>query len=219
MHLRVPIYILLFISFYRSFGQQQNANRVSHYLLPEFVPGKVVMKNGTSRELMVNYEMLTSKMVILERGVTMVIGENDSHTIDSIYAGDHLFVLVNNRFLELLHDSSISLYVDHKSKIDLYSKKAAYGGRTDVGAVENQYYYNNGSGVWKLDDTGEFEKNISREYYLKTEDLLKFGTKNQFLKLFPEHERLLRKYIRKENIKFVSPKSIIKLTQYLEEIL
>ena len=68
------ILLSLILCLIASFGQSQvHKVELSHYILPEFIKGTVLMKSKTTNSTMLNYNALTEEMIFDNKGNKMAM--------------------------------------------------------------------------------------------------------------------------------------------------
>lgn len=194
---------------------QEEETASSHYLFPEFVRGAVLKSNGVKHGVLLNYNMLTEEMIFDQNGTKLALDLSDP--IDTVYIEGRKFFLLKNRFVELLYDSKLALYVENKCKLQDPGTPAAYGGTSQTSAT-TQYssYYSQGQ-LYKLKLP---EGNVTEpfcEYWLKKDQkLTKFFNMNQLAKLFKDKKDKYNEYLQKHQVKYNDQHSMIELIKYME---
>ena len=103
------LYILIFsLSFITLFSQEKNTE-LSHYLLPEFTQGTILMKNGIKNEALLNYNASTEEMIFSDKGTMLAIGDTELGSIDTVFIRGRKFIILNNKFIELIYSSKCDL--------------------------------------------------------------------------------------------------------------
>lgn len=197
-----------------AFGQKQTKT-ITHYLFPEFIQGKALMKKGKINEAPMNYNTLTEEMIFENNGVKLALAQLEA--IDTVYVGDKKFVPINGKLFDLLYHSKFELFAEHKCKLNDPGKPAGYGTSSQLGAASTYSSYFSGNRVYEMTLPETLETNPYTVYYLrKDENLLKFVSLKFLLKEFPEKSGAAKKFIRENNVSYENPESVIKLVRFLE---
>jgi len=197
---------------------QTNNIEPSHYLFPEFTQGVILMKDGKRNDALLNYNALTEEMIFENNGQKRAIDINEILLVDTVFIKDRKFVVLNEKFVELVHHSQWDLYVEHKCKVEQQGKPSGYGGTTQTGAATSvSSLYSQGRVVYDLKLPDDFKTNPYVIYWLK-----KNGELNQFInmrelkKFYEDRKDLFKKYSKTNRVKFQDQESIIQLIEYLE---
>ena len=121
--------IILLITFF-SVGMKMQVladdeNNRLQYLFPAFTMGKVKMKTGESYQVMMDYNTVTEEMIFEQKGTRMVLSNPEA--IDTVYLQHITFVTDGKIFYEALVSAPISLFVQHKSRVDFAGTPVGYG--------------------------------------------------------------------------------------------
>lgn len=207
------IFLICIISNF-AFGQKQTKT-ISHYLFPEFIQGKVLMKKGKINEVPMNYNALTEEMIFENNGVKLALAQLEA--IDTVYVGGKKFVPINGKLLDLLYHSKFELFAEHKCKLNDPGKPAGYGTSSQLGAASTYSSYFSGNRVYEMTLPETVETTPYTVYYLKKDgNLLKFVSIKFLLKEFTEKSAAAKKFIRENNVSYENWESVIKLVRFLE---
>lgn len=209
------VLLILFCFLFTASYAQEEETASSHYLFPEFVRGSVLKANGAKHGVMLNYNMLTEEMIFDQNGTKLALDLSDP--IDTVYIEGRKFFLLKNRFVELLYDSKLSLYVENKCKLEDPGTPAAYGGTSQTSAT-SQYstYYSQGQ-LYKLKlPEGKVTEPFCEYWFKNGNKLTKFFTINQLAKLNKDKKELFNKYLETHEVKYNDRQSIVELIKYLE---
>lgn len=210
------IFYLLILSLLTLSGAAQvKVLEVTHYLFPEFTKGVVLMKNGVKNEALLNYNSLTEEMIFDTQGKKLALSQLEM--VDTVYIKDRKFFLLNNKFVELLYNSSYGLLAAHKCKMKDPGKPAAYGGTSQTSATTSYSSYFSGGQMYELKLPEGIETKPFVEYWL-----LKDGKANRFLnirqltKMFGGKEALIKEYSKTHEVKYDDQDSMVELLRFLE---
>lgn len=212
---QILMVLFIAISMQFSFGQVK-VLKLTHYLFPEFSKGYVLMKNGMKSEALLNFNSLTEEMIFENKGTKLAVSQLDN--IDTIFIHDRKFVPVNNKFLELVYQSKYTLFAEHKCSIKDPGKPAGYGGTSQTSATSSYTSYFSGGQVYELSLPEGYKTIPFVEYWLRKDGKTnKFFSLRQLSKLLSEKEDLIKKYIKKQDVKYDDLPGLIELLKFLEE--
>lgn len=209
----LSLLVVFFLSV-QCFAQKETKN-ITHYLFPEFIHGKVLMKKGKVNEVQLNYNSLTEEMIFISNGVKLALSQLDA--VDTVFVNGKKFVPMNGKLYDLLYHAKYDLFAEHKCKLNDPGKPAGYGTSSQLGAASTYSSYFSGNRVYEMTLPETVETNPYTIYYLrKAGKLYKFVSIKFLLKEFPEKTNLAKKFIRENNISYDDEASLIKLVTFLE---
>lgn len=199
---------------------QQEGKEVTHYILPDFVEGTVLMKNGRKNEVSINYNSLSEEMVFKKGSLKLAIGNTESELIDTVYMSDRKFVREGGQFMELLHQSEVTdLFVQYKCRMRAPGKSVGYGGTSQTAAVDNYQIKQQDPRFYELKLPDGYETRPYLVYWVKKEGVLKeIAGMNQLEKSFKKQKDEFRAYIKSNDVKFKDPLTIQALVRHLDTL-
>jgi len=205
---------LVFIS---SHAQTNYVER-SHYLLPEFTRGTILMKDGKRSEALLNYNSLTEEMIFDNKGQKRAFWTNEIVRVDTVFIKDRKFVVLDGKFVELVYHSKWDLFVEHKCRLKDQGKPAPYGGTSQTGAATSvSSIYSQGGVVYGLTLPDNYKTEPYFFYCLKKNgELNKFMNMRELKKFYGDKKALFKKYSKTNRVKYQDQGSIIQLIEYLE---
>ena len=213
-----PIYCifianLIFISSYA----QSKTEGDSHYLFPEFTQGVVLLKTGMKDAKLLNYNSLTEEIVFDNNGVVLAIPKAQLGRIDTVFIKDRKFIIVNNKFVELLHHSTWDLYAEYKCDLMEKGKDSGYGGTSQTSAITNpsSVYLEGKAYSLQLPD-GVEAKPYTCYWLKKNGELQQFTSIGQLKKLYKDKKDLFKDYVKEHDVKYDNQASITQLCAHLE---
>jgi hypothetical protein len=213
-HLVIPFFL-----FAASFSllAQTNTVTLSHYLLPEFQEGRVLMKNGTELKTRLNYNSLTEEMVFDDNGNILAVGKTVVPQIDTVFIGDRKFIYTEGKFLEVLHDSSYKFFAQHKCRVIPPGKPAAYGGTSETSATDSYSSLISDGRVYDLRLPDDFKVKPYTVYWIEKEGKLKsFLTLGQIKAFYKQKKKLYEEYTKTHKVNFEDQKSVADLINFME---
>lgn len=213
--------IVLFFLFTTCFpGKAQTTadGSMPQFLFKEFSMGTVRMKNGQSQNSILNYNMVTEKMVY-EKGPDLYDMTN-TELIDTVYVQKSMFVPSGKVFFEVLLVAPVALFVQHTGSVIPPGTPAGYGGTSQVSNTKQWSGVELSSGYYNLKLPKNFQVQVNPVYWIRAgKDYSSFTNEKQFLKLFPDKEKELKKFIKDNHIKFSRQSDIVKLAWHYNEII
>lgn len=211
------VFILLIVTCQTEAQTTEEIKNPQQFLYPEFTKTTVAMKAGRDLTMMINYNVVTEKMVFLQKGdiYDMVYYES----VDTVYLNGSKFIPVAKVFYEVALEAPVPLFIQHKGKIQSPPKPAAYGGTSEI---SSSTYISNiplGTDVYRLKNEAELIIRPETVYWIQIDGTLQnFLTDSQFLNLVPDLKNPMKQYIRENKIKFKSGEDVVKLISYLNTL-
>ena len=176
------------------------------------------MKDGMVNTALLNYNSLTEEMIFDNNGQKRAIDINEILLVDTVFIKDRIFVVLNEKFVELLHHSKWDLYAEHKCKVEESGKPSGYGGSTQTGAATSvSSLYSQGRVLYDLKLPDEYKTKPYTIYWLKKNgELNRFINMRELKKSYPDKKELLKKYLKINSVKYQDQESITQLIEYLE---
>ena len=197
--------------------QTNRDGSMPQYYFQDFIPSKVIMKNGQIQTPNLNYNTITEKMVFIRDGNYYDIA--NTGMVDTVIIRDVKFVPVGDAFFEVLIGAEPSLFIQYKGSLMPAGKPAGYGGTSQLASSTYITSVNLSSGRYNLPIPADFIVEISPVYWLKVDDGMKsFVNERQFLGLFPGKEGQIKDFIRKNRIKIDRKADVIKLVNYYNSL-
>jgi hypothetical protein len=199
-------------------SQIENFNGLPQFLYPEFSAGKVKMKAGKDLNLLMNYNLITEKMVFFQKD--QVYDLVNPTNVDTIIINGARYIPHEKVFYEVHTGSSATLFIQHKGRIQAPPKPAAYGGTSEVSSSSYISRIEMGSQVYNLKMEGDPIVKYDPTYWVKIKDQMSScATEKQYLKIFPGKEELLKQYIKKYRLKFDKHDDLLKIWAYTNELI
>ncbi|HPV56138.1 MAG TPA: hypothetical protein PKW61_03345, partial [Tenuifilaceae bacterium] len=187
-------FILCFISLVST--SQEKINYVSHYLFPEFGEGIIVMKHGGAYRASLNYNLITNELVFENNKARYAIAKDSLINIDTVIINDKRLVLVKNSFVEILHQSSFELFVEHKCKVSSPGSPAAYGGTSYTSSTSTVTSMNSNGGTYLFELPDEYKIEPYYIYWIrKNGELKRFTNIKQIIKFYDSKKDKIKLFI------------------------
>ena len=203
-------------------AQSEQLDNLPQFLLPAFSKSIVKMDAGKDLTLMMNYNVITEKMVFLQKN--QVYDLLNQQNVDTIIMNSMKFVPVGNAFHEVILRGPVNLYIQHKGKIQDPGKPAAYGGTSQVSSstyLERVDFGNSGNSIYNKKLPEELIVEPSTIYWISfNNNKFSFTNERQFLKVFPGKEGEIKKFIKGHpRFKFENSEDVIKLVKFSYDLI
>ena len=208
------IFIVIILSITMPLNAQTEASRPNpEFLYPEFSICRVLLKNGNNESMMLNYNILTEKMIFIADDKQYEIV--NPGMVDTIFMQGSRFIPVGKGFYEVLITEQVSLLVQHKGKLLPPGKPSGYGGTSQVSNTRMVSSLQRSDGYYKMNIPSDYKVLDNPVYWISIKSVIhSFINKGQFLKIFPEKNGDLKKYIKQNRIKFDKQSDILNIVEY-----
>lgn len=195
----------------------QKGVEISHYLLPEFRDGVVLMRDGRRNPAKLNYNAASEEMVFLQNEQKLAIAEPSLSQVDTVFLHDRKFVVHNRKFMELLHQDDFTLLAYYKCKVIPPGKPSAYGGTSQTSSVDSYSSWAAGGRVYDLKLPDDFEVKPFNIYYLRDGDEWKeWRTMRQLKNHFKKDKEQLDQYLKEPKVDFNDAAAVTRLIYFME---
>jgi len=181
------------------YAQDDTSSVTSHFVFPEFIKGKVKMKNGMSEDAMLNYNMLTEEMIFEKDTERLALEKIEN--IDTIYIRSRRFIPHAKVFYEVLINDTVSLFVRHKRNILSSGSPAGYGTTTETGAAHSISHLVSSGNIYNLELSSDYHLTDASQFWITLHNSsFRISSERQILKLFPEISGELKQFIIQNNL-------------------
>lgn len=204
---------LVFISCYAQVELAQG----DHYLFPEFNEGVILFKKGNKDAKMLNYNALAEELVFDNQGRILAVPKEQLERIDTVFIKERRFVILDDKFVELLNNSVWDLYVQYKCNLVEKGKDAGFGGTSETSAVNTPGGLRLGGFIYNMQLPDGFETKRYSVYWLnKNGDLRQFVNMRQLKKLYKGDNDRFNDYLKSHDVKYENQETITQLIEHLE---
>jgi len=195
------------------YGQSDTISLPEQFLFPEFSPGVVKMKNGDKIVLNLNYNIVTERIVFMQK--KQIYDMTNYGSVDTVYMNQRKFIPYGKVFYEVLVNGPVSLFIQHKGIVRQPPRPAAYGGTTELSSTR---YINNirlGNDVFRMSSGEKLIIDPKPVLWMgKDDNLYSVVNKKQILKILPDKRQELKEFIRSNHTDPADPEKIINLVNY-----
>jgi hypothetical protein len=199
---------------------QENATKSPHYVLPEFVDGVLLMKDGTKQTGIFNYNALTESFALKKNDEILALKKSDQAKIDTVYIANRTFFRKDGTFLELLLKSEkTDVYLEYKCNL-LSSTDASsgYGGTSQTTSGKSVIAIENQGHVYNLELPEAVKVKPYNTYWIKKDGVItEVKVLGQIKRLYKDRKKEIKTYSKTHNVDVNIPLSIVNLVKYLDK--
>lgn len=215
---RICVIIVLHIITIHLVAQSGISGSSAQYLFTEFSPGIIKLKNGRTEKMLMNYNMVTEKMVYAQNDKLMDL--TSISIVDTIVIQNLKFVPIKQIFQEVVVNDTISLFIQHKGKIIAAGKPSAYGGTSQTSSTKSYGGMSTTAGFYNFKLPPDLTVKTEPVYWIMINDTMyDFIDRKGFLKIFPEYAGGLKQFMKKNHIRIYDREDLIKLVNYCNELM
>jgi hypothetical protein len=198
-------------------AQQDGTENMPNLVFPKFEQATVKLKTGQSYNVVLNYEKAEQEMLVRRNGQFYLFKDNQS--VDTIFIGDRVFVPATKGFYEVLVNSPISLFIQHKCDLENEGSTVAYGSKTNTAGITHitTIYGKEGAITLKIPENYKVI-DASVMWIRKNGEMHRVQNKNQFMKVFPEWKKELAKYFKENAVDFKKADDVSQLVIYCNKL-
>jgi hypothetical protein len=168
------------------------------------------MKSGQTNSAVLNYNTVDEEMVLKQNGTYFVLDKPED--VDTIFIQNQKFIYVGKAFYEILISGTVSIYIQHKSRYTSAGTATAYGLTSQTNGSNSAVMVQAGNQIKNFDLPDNVIVAPAIAYWIKkNNEMFKFTSERQFLKIFPEKESEIKEFIRSSNLDLKVREDLIKL--------
>lgn len=192
------------------FAQTKPDGSAPQFLFPEFIKGEVRLKNGKSQFAQLNYNTISEKIVFTQND--KIFDLVNIENVDTVYILRSKFVPYSTFCYEILLNEKIPLYVEHKGKLLSPGRPGPYGTTSQVSSSTYMTSTQLQSGYYNFKLPEDYDVKVEPVFWTKIDTALySFSSAKQLLKIFPESQEMLKRFIRQDRITFDNIQDVIRL--------
>lgn len=205
--------LMIFIAGLPAKAQDEAGQSLKQYLFPSFSKGVVKLKNGKEASLILNYNMVSEKMVFEQKGQYYDL--SNPETVDTVYLNNIKLIPREKEFAEVLVTGNYPFYIQHKADLQAPPRPGAYGTTSELTSSNYLSGYQNEMGYYNFKLPEGYTVKKSPFYWIrKGEEWIKVNSEKQVPKIFPESEEKIKKFIKDNRIKADRTEDMIKLAKF-----
>jgi hypothetical protein len=202
----------------RIIAQTDSVKNPEQFLFPKFSIGKVSLKDGRDLDLILNYNIVTEKMVFLQRG--QLFDMINYEAVDTIYILQRRFIPFGKVFYEVALNGPVSLFIQHKGDIQSPARPAAYGGTSQVSSSTYYNYITLGNDAFRMSSKPEIIITAeSINWIRKNNTMYNIVSNKQLLKILFDRKSAIRQYIRANLLNTKNSDDLLKVINYYNTLI
>jgi len=195
-------------------GQTAGTGEMPVYLFSEFADCDVLMKSGRINSTMINYNIVTEKMVFLRNDIYYDM--TNTEAVDTVMLNKCKFIPVGKAFFQVLAPKPIALFIQHKGNLVSAGKTVGYGGTSQTASATHISSIQLSGFNTSLSLPDGYILNPEPVYWICIGDKWSdFTSEKQFISLFPDKSAQIKSFIRANRIKFDKPENLTRLVRYV----
>jgi len=222
------LFIIFFSFFLNSFSQEKNCDintqftQNAQFLFNSFQKGIVVFENNTQTSAILNYNVLSNDIYYIDNEKFYVLSPE---SIDHVFICNKKFYSYNNKVYELIYNKKFQILVGREvSWEEFQGREGAYGAKspntvgTNLNTLDLTNISENQSYLVNLRDDEDKELTINLNFKIKYGNNLYSTSKRSFYKIYPNHKKEIKQYIKDNNLNLNRKTDLIKLANYCNEL-
>jgi hypothetical protein len=190
------------------------------YLYPQFLKGSVIFNNGTHNDVVLNYNLLISKIQFI-KNTKDTLAVTNPEDVKIFLAGEDTFIY-NKAYYRLLTGTTKIILACHQyTKIIEARRQDGYGAAPSTTAVDSYSSVLNtdNSRLYKLRTSAETSFSKCTDYYFTTgvNDFVSATQKN-LIKIFPGKADEIKKYVKESDLNFRKKADLEKLVTFVSSL-
>lgn len=201
MQSKITIPILLFVVSTSVASSQEQEKDISHYIFPSFTRGKILLKSGITKEVMINYNSLTEEMIFEANGTKLALANPEY--VDTIYISGKKFITAGATYYEVLESLRIPLLVRHLCTLLPPGKDSGFGGSSETSSIKTTSTMYASGRVYEMKLPEGYKIKPYMEYDLKIDNNYKriYNT-NTVIKCFQGKKEAIKEFVKKNKTDF-----------------
>jgi len=213
--LSIKILLLFFAFVITANAQNEDENLMPpHYVFSQFTKGVVKLKDGRIETPMLNYNKLTEEVIFINNGQNLSLTRLE--TIDTVTIQSRKFIPVGKVFYELLLNAPVSLFIQHKSRMQMVGSEVGYGGTSQVSSTTRITSMSSSGLVYNLKLPDECTVNDDSHIWVRKDNqFYPADNERDVKKIFPEKEAVVKLFFKSNKLKLKNIDDSKKLGTFL----
>jgi hypothetical protein len=202
--------IMIFITGFVARSQDKSGENLQQYLFPSFTKSLIKTKAGKEVNIMLNYNMVSEKMVFDQKGQYFDLANPEQ--VDTAYIENRKFIPHGKEFVEVAVTGNYPFYIQHKSDLQAPPRPGAYGTTSELTSSNYLSGYQTDIGYYNFKLPQGYTVKVSTFFWFrKGEEWFRINSEKQVPKIFPESEDKIKDFIKENRIKAERTNDMIKL--------
>jgi len=199
-------------------AQNDTLSNLPQYLFTQFDSSIVKLKTGEFSKALMNYNTLTERMAFYQKGSVLDLVKPES--VETVYIQKRMFMPFEKAFYEVILNSPVSFYIQHKSDLVSKGRPAALGSTSQTSGITSVSKLVGPTNSYNMKLPEDFDIKPYNIYWIRmNNEMHRFMNERQFLKIFPEKEDQLKKFIKESDININKPEDLLKLATFCNELM
>ena len=211
------LYIIISLQALVAIAQPERSDTLAQYLFPSFTRGIVKARNGTTYSLVMNYNVVTGKMVFLQKGICLDLANPEA--VDTVLLEGARFIAGEGCFLEVIFTGKISFFARHGGKIAAPEVETGYGTKSESTIAHLYQGLDVPGGVYNIRLPDGYKVRNETSYLLqKGSDRVMFMNENQLVKALPGHEKEIKDFIKLKRLKISRRADLVQIADFCNSL-
>jgi len=199
-------------------AQQDVVKNPEQFVFPDFSVGVVKLKNMEKIPLALNYNVVTGKMVFMQKN--QIFDMIRYSNVDTVYIHERKFVPFDNVFYEVLINESVSLFIQHKGEITQPPRPAAYGGTSQLSSTTYITNLRMGNDVYRLKNDESLEIDPVPVIWIRKDNTMyTVSNRRSLLKIFSDRKNEMKEFINRNRINTENPGDLIRTVNFYNDLI
>jgi hypothetical protein len=213
MSYKIILLLLLFAFSASLISSQEKEKELSHYIFPSFTRGKILLKSGGTKEVMINYNSITEEMVFEANGTKLALANPEY--VDTIFISGKKFITSGAVYYEVLESFRIPLLARHLCSVIPPGKESGYGGTSETSSIKTASTMFAQGRVYEMKLPEGYRILPYMEYVLKKDnEYVRIYNLNLVIKCFPEKKNDIRAFAKTNETSFKKEEDVRKLIEF-----
>lgn len=187
------------------------------YAFDEYMPVKIVFKNGTTASSRININLITGKLLFIDR-TGEVLQISNQEEIRLFYESGNTWVPAENTYGRIIYEKEgIAVICIVKTEISNYQIETAFGGKSNTSSAQSLLSITTGNISHPIIPVGEFTFKIKRLYYILKGGRRYFSNTTSLKKLFSEKKKKINNFLKVNKINLQNETDLLKVLDLLLE--
>jgi hypothetical protein len=183
------------------------------YIYPQFISGKVFLKNGSSSSATLNFDLLLGEIAFLKGLDTVIINRKNDIGIITIEQDTFIY---RDVYYKMIHSGRVKVCAKDRIKLIEIVKQGAFGTPNRSSAGESYSSTMINGNFINLVTTDDMVYRRDVEFYIltKNNELVIFRKKN-VIELYLNKKAEIENYLKSNKVNFESQKDILRFADWL----